>query len=195
MVFIPTKEEEEKNVGRKTDSPIFKQFMSFFKTKKVKKKEFLLKEGEINDEIFYVKKGILRLYLIYEGREINTWFVKEDEFIIAVKSFYHSSPSQEFIQAVEDCEILTIKKNTYELLIKSNHKFALYAIDELFLKLCEFQDQAQSLRFMNAEKKYEFLITLKKNIVSRLSQKHIASFLGIENTYLSKIVSNYKNEN
>ena len=68
----------------------------------------------------------------------------------------------------------------------------MFAINELYIKLCEYSDQCQLLRFMSAEKKYEFLASQKPEILSRLSQKHIASFLGIETTYLSKIISNHK---
>jgi plasmid maintenance system antidote protein VapI len=45
---------------------------------------------------------------------------------------------------------------------------------------------------MTAEKKYEFLKMIRPEIIDRLSQKHIASFLGVETTYLSKIISNHK---
>jgi CRP-like cAMP-binding protein len=187
-------QKEQKKNSSKTDLPIIKQIASFFISKKVKKKEFLLKAGEINEKLFFVKKGLLRVYLDYEGKEINTWFVKEDEFILSVNSFHNNIPSQETIQALEDSEVLSINKNSYNLLLKHNHKLALFAINELYAKLCEYQDQCQSLRFMNAEKKYEYLVKDKRDIINRLSQKHIASFLGIETTYLSKIISNHKNE-
>jgi CRP-like cAMP-binding protein len=192
MELLP-KQEKKKN-STKAELPIIKQFASFLFLKKVKKKEFILKAGEINEKLFFVKKGLLRVYLDYEGKEINTWFVKEDEFILSVNSFHYNIPSHENIQALEDSEVYSINKYSYNLLIKHNHKLALFAIDELYSKLCEYQYQCQSLRFMNAEKKYEYLVKDKREIINRLSQKHIASFLGIETTYLSKIISNHKNE-
>lgn len=182
----------QKITNYKSDLPILQQIAAFLFSKKIKKKEFLLEAGKINDCIFFVRKGLLRVYLIYEGKEINTWFVKENEFISSVSSYYKAIPSIEYIQAIEDCEILFIKKSTYETLLKYNHKLALFAINELYIKLCEYSDQCQLLRFMSAEKKYEFLASQKPEILSRLSQKHIASFLGIETTYLSKIISNHK---
>lgn len=182
----------QKITNYKSDLPIIQQIAAFLFSKKIKKKEFLLEAGKINDCIFFVRKGLLRVYLIYEGKEINTWFVKENEFISSVSSYYKAIPSIEYIQAIEDCEILFIKKSTYETLLKYNHKLALFAINELYIKLCEYSDQCQLLRFMSAEKKYEFLASQKPEILSRLSQKHIASFLGIETTYLSKIISNHK---
>jgi CRP-like cAMP-binding protein len=192
----PMNEKKEKQtnelVYKKIDLPVLKQLASFLFSKKIKKKEFLLKAGEVNDTIFYVKKGLLRVYFEYEGKEINTWFVKEDEFISSVNSYYYCIPSKEFIQTLEDCEIITVKKSTYDMVLKHNHKLALFAINELYIKLCEYSDQCQSLRILSAEKKYEFLKTNKPEILERLSQKHIASFLGIETTYLSKIISSYK---
>ncbi len=174
------------------DLPLLEQLATFLFVKKIKKKEILLKEGQINDKIYYVQKGLLRVYIIHEGKEINTWFVKEGEFINSVTSFYYETPSEEYIEAIEDCEVLEIKKTTYNMLLKNNLKLALFVIDQLYVNLCEYHDQCQSLRFLTAEKKYEFLLTKRTDILNRLSQKHTASFLGIETTYLSKIISSYK---
>ena len=192
---LPKKNKASLAEAKKSELPIMKRFASFLFLKKVKKKDFLLKAGEINDSIFFVKKGLLRVFLEYEGKEINTWFVKEDDFINSINSYHFNTPSQEYIQAIEDGEVLAINKNVFTFLLKSDHKLALFTINELYIKLCEYQDQCQSLRFMNAEKKYAFLKTKMPEIHDRLSQKHIASFLGIETTYLSKIISNYKSEN
>lgn len=172
--------------------PKLEYITNFFFTKNVKKKEVLLSQGEINDKIFYVQKGLLRVYLIYEGKEINTWFVKEGEFINSVPSYYHEIPSEEYIEAIEESEIIVIKKTTYNWLLKSNSKLAFFAMDQMFLYLCEYHDQCQYLRFLSAEKRYEYLRNKKGDVLNRLSQKHIASFLGVETSYLSKIISNYK---
>ncbi len=174
------------------DLPLLEQLANFLFIKKIKKKDILLKEGQINSKIYYLQKGLLRVYRIHEGKEINTWFVKEGEFITSVPSFYYETPSSEYIEAIEECEVLEIKKSTYNMMLKNNLKLALFVIDQLYVNLCEYHAQCQSLRFLTAEKKYEFLISNKPEIFERLSQKHIASFLGIETTYLSKIIANYK---
>lgn len=189
---INPQSQSEKSTEKKFELPLLQKLANFLFLKKIKRKEFLLQEGEINDTLFYVKKGMLRVYLIHEGKEINTWFVKEDEFISSVNSFYYGAPSQEYIQALEDCEILTVKKNVFDMVLRHNHKLSLFVINELYIKLCDYSDQCQSLRFLTADKKYAFLKKKRPEIVERVSQKHIASFLGIETTYLSKIISNYK---
>lgn len=170
------------------DRPIIDKIISLLFTKKVKKKESLLKEGDVCKEIFYVQKGLLRVYIINEGKEVNTWFVKEGDFITSVNSFHRQKPNDHFIDALEDCEVISIKKSTLDFIMKNNHKAALFATNELFNKLCEYQEQASALRFMNAENRYNYLYEKQTDIFNRLSQKQLASFLGVDTTYLSKII-------
>ena len=178
----------------KKDLFLVEKLASFLFSKKVKKKELLLKEGEVNDRMFYVQKGLLRVYFINDdGKEINTWFVKEGEFVYACHSFHYQIPSEEYIEAMEDCVIMTIKKETWLMLLRNNHKLALFTVNELMANIAEFASQASVLRLMTGEKKYEYLITHKRDIMDRISQKHLASYLGVETTYLSKIINNYKN--
>lgn len=177
----------------KKDLFLVEKLASFLFSKKVKKKELLLKEGEVNDRMFYVQKGLLRVYFINDdGKEINTWFVKEGEFVYACHSFHYQIPSEEYIEAMEDCVIMTIKKETWLMLLRNNHKLALFTVNELMANIAEFATQASVLRLMTGEKKYEYLITHKRDIMDRISQKHLASYLGVETTYLSKIINNYK---
>jgi CRP-like cAMP-binding protein len=177
---------------QKKERHVVEKLVSLMFVKKFKKKEYLLKEGEICKEIFYVQKGLLRVYIINEGKEINTWFVKEGEFITSISSYHKQIPSEHYIDALEDCEIISIKKTTLDFIMKNNHKAALFANNELFNKLCDYQEQASALRFMSAENRYSYLFEKQVAIFSRLSQKHLASFLGVDTTYLSKIISKEK---
>ncbi len=176
----------------KKERHIVEKLVSLMFTKKYKKKEYLLKEGDICKEIFYVQKGLLRVYIINDGKEVNTWFVKEGDFITSISSYHKQRPSEHYIDALEDCEIITIKKATLDFIMKNNHKAALFANNELFNKLCDYQEQASALRFMSAENRYSYLFEKQAAIFSRLSQKHLASFLGVDTTYLSKIISKEK---
>lgn len=182
------------SVEKKTEHPVIKKIASLLHQKKIKKRECVLKAGEVNTNIIYVKSGMLRAYLIYEGKEVNTWFINENDFFLSMNSYYYDIPSHESVEALENSEIITISKVTYETLLKVNHKLSLFAVNELYIKLCEYQDQCLLLRFMSAERKYAFLRENKPEIVEKVSQKHLASFLGIETTYLSKIIANYKKE-
>jgi CRP-like cAMP-binding protein len=176
------------------DRTIVEKLVGLMFTKKVNKKDYLLKEGEICKDIFYVQKGLLRVYIINDGKEVNTWFVREGDFITSISSFHKQKPSEHYIDALEDCEIISIKKTTLDFIMKNNHKAALFANNELFNKLCDYQEQASALRFMSAENRYTYLVEKQTEIFNRLSQKHLASYLGVDTTYLSKIISKYKKE-
>ena len=149
---------------QKKERHVVEKLVSLMFTKKIAKKEILLREGEICKEIFYVQKGLLRVYIINEGKEVNTWFVKEGDFITSVSSYHRQKPSEHFIDALEDCEIISIKKSTLDFIMKNNHKAALFATNELFSKLCEYQEQASALRFMNAESRYNYLYEKQSEI-------------------------------
>jgi CRP-like cAMP-binding protein len=191
MEFYKNPESNESTIS-KDELPFIKKIASLLCVQKIKKKEYVLRAGEINNDVIFVKKGLLRVYLLNDGKEVNTWFVRNNDFFISMNSYYQNIPTHENIQALEDTEIITISKPKYEMLLKTNHNLALFAIKELSIKLCEYQDQCLALRFMNAEKKYSFLKEKKPEFIANISQRHLASFLGIETTYLSKIISNHK---
>lgn len=179
-------------IFKKKDIPLLEQLATLPFTKKIKKGNHVLHAGDVNKHIFYVQSGLFRVYLLNDDKEVNTWFVKEGEFITSVKSFHKEEPATEYIQALEDSVVVSIRKDVVEMVLKNNHKFALFAIDELFNNLCEYSDQCDMLRYMTSEKRYLFLKERKPEILNRLSQKHLASYIGVETTYLSKIVNQFK---
>ena len=79
------------------------------------------------------------------------------------------------------------------MLLRNNHKLALFTVYEMMSNIAEFAAQSNMLRMMTGEEKYAYLKTQKKDIIDRISQKHLASYLGVDTTYLSKIINNYKN--
>lgn len=178
---------------KKKDLPLLEQLATLPFSKKIKKGDHILNAGDINKHIFYVQSGLFRVYLLNDDKEVNTWFVQEGEFITSLKSFHKEIPTNEYIQALEDSVILAIRKDVAFMVLKNNHKFALFAIDELFENLCEYSDQCDMLRYMTSEKRYLFLKEKKPKILNRLSQKHLASYIGVDSTYLSKIVNQFKN--
>lgn len=177
---------------KRKDLPLLEQLATLPFTKKIKKGDHILYAGDVNKHIFYVQTGLFRVYLLNDDKEINTWFVKEGEFITSLKSFHKEIPTTEYIQALEDSVILSVRKDVAYMVLKNNHKFALFAIDELFDNLCEYSDQCDMLRYMTSEKRYLFLKEKKTAILNRLPQKHLASFIGVDKTYLSKIVNQFK---
>src|SRR5690606_17780934 len=82
-------------------------FEPHLKTSYFKAKEYFLTEGKICREIGFVNRGCFRTFYLVEGKEINTHFAFENEFVTDYDSFLQSKPSRYFIQALEDAEIVT----------------------------------------------------------------------------------------
>src|SRR5258707_12068505 len=95
--------------------------MSTLEAFELSKGDYLLKKGQISNHIYFVDKGLLRCYYVDEnGKQISIWFMDEGNVIVAVESFFGREPSDEAIQALEDCILYGI---TYEQLYKAYKTF------------------------------------------------------------------------
>ena len=173
----------------KPNPALFDWLFKLVFAQKVKKGEFILREGEVCDRLYYIESGLIRIFRTQESKEITTWFSKEGDFISTVNSFHFGVPSLESFEALEDCVIYSINKKAYHFLVEQSSSFALFAMNELFNNLCEYQNQCEFLRTLSAvervkliEKKYPFFLTRVKN-------KDLSTFLNIEATYLSKLLN------
>ena len=81
-----------------------------FKTKEVKKNDYLLKQGNICKDLVFVQKGCLRLYYLNHDIEVSVWFAFQQSSAIEIYSFISENPSNYFIQAIEDSEVLYLSK-------------------------------------------------------------------------------------
>ena len=94
-------------------------FNTLLQPKTVARKTMLLKEGEICNFEAYLNKGCVRSYYIDEkGAEITMQFAVEDWWVSDIASFHDHKPSHLFIEALEDCEMLTLNPGTKELLLQ-----------------------------------------------------------------------------
>jgi CRP-like cAMP-binding protein len=159
-----------------------------------KKGDVLLNQGDVCDKIYYIESGLLRFYTVIDNKEISTWFAKEGDFITAANSFHFGVKSHEFIQAIENSVVFSFDKSVYFQMEKMHSNFALYSTNELYLNLTECQNQCLLLRTLKAEDRYKFFITKYPSLKNRISQKYLATFLGIDNSYLSKIINKEESE-
>ncbi len=153
----------------------------------IKKKEFLLKPGETCREIYFVEKGLLRSYFDDSEKEITNWFMQENQLVISVNSFFTQTPSDEYIQVIEDCTVWPLRFTHYQYLICHFHSFC-----QISLKLTEtyYMLSEQRLRIMrqkDAEARYRYLLHLHPEIMNRAPIGYIASYLGIRQETLSRL--------
>ena len=163
-------------------------FCSLFQQKLVRKKSFLLRPGEICKFEGFVNKGLFRVYHIDQnGFEQILYFASENWWITDIDSFTNSVPSQLYIEAIEDSEILLISKKDKEIAYNNLPK-----IEKLFRVMTQKTHVALQRRMIDnlgktADQRYLDFIEKYPGLYQRLSNLQIAAYLGISHEFLSKI--------
>ena len=164
------------------------EFCKFFYFKSIKKKAFLLEQGEICKFEGFVLDGCFRIFTTdKKGNENTLYFAVKDWWLMDIDSFMNQSPSNLNIQALEDCQILLINRADKLSLYK-----AIPAVEKLFRVMSQKALVAWQRRLIRnnsqtAKERYFYFLTNYPNIASKISDKQIASYLGISHEFLSKI--------
>ena len=165
-------------------------FHSLLKYRKVRKKTFLLKEGEVCDfEAFIIKGCIRTYYLDKEGVETILLFAVEDWWVSDISSFSERKPSQLFIETLEDCEVLSIDYRGKTLLFEK-----VPAFERMFRLLVQRSLGVLQQRFYSsvsetAEERYVQFLEKYPLVAQRVAQHQIARYIGVSPEFLSKVRS------
>ena len=161
--------------------------LKYFKVEEVPKKHPVLSEGEICKAGSYVVEGCFRYYAINsEGVEVNSQFAFEDWWIGDLQGILNCTPSRFFIESLEKSVLLTINSVDYNYLLQNSKAFS-----DFKLKVRARSYQALVERTLDlsesAEVRYIRLVNKNPQILQRVPQYHIASYLGITPESLSRL--------
>ena len=172
------------------------EFRQLMFRKGLNKKDFLITEGNICNFIGIVVSGVMRSFIRGgESDEFNNDFYFEHDFVSAYTSFLTSQPTNCNIQALTDVNIVYITAAQYqELLSRDNqwYKLGKFIAETFFIRKCK---RETSFLKNTASKRLESVLQLYPGIEQRVSQYHIASYLGVKPESLSRIkLSTYINK-
>lgn len=159
-----------------------------FKERRVKKRQFILQEGEICKHNTYVLEGCFRMYLVDpNGKEHNLQFAIENWWIGDIGSFHSNIPSKLNVEAIENSIILQVKKEDQLKLFTYHPKF-----NQIFRVLAENAMVGLQRRVLQnisstAEERYLDFLERNPNLFNRISNVQIASYLGVTPEFLSTI--------
>lgn len=164
------------------------ELMSRFTERKVKRRQFILQQGDVCSHFTFVVSGCLKMYAADKnGKEHNIEFSAENDWIIDLSSFYSEKPSQLYIEAIEPTIVLQIKHDDLLNLYINHHKFDRNFRIIIEKKYIELQNRVLQNISSTAEERYGFFLKQYPNLSNRLPNTQIASYLGITPEFLSTI--------
>lgn len=165
-------------------------YSAMFEIKKFKKKDIILNVGEVAKSVFFVNKGLLRIYFLDKNhKECTFHFAQEFNFATDYESFLRKMPSQYTIQAMEDTEVVIMShfmvNDGYKKLRYGEKLGRLLAEAHFFL----FSNKLLELYTQTPLERYEQMNKLFPRILQRVPQHYIASYLNISSVHLSRIIN------
>lgn len=156
--------------------------------RKLKRKQYILQEGDICKYFTYVAEGCFKMYGIdNSGVEHNLLFAAEDEWIADIDSLHKERPSKLFIEAIEPSTIFQLSKGDLWYLYTNYPKFDRNFRVIIEDKYIELQNRLLQMFSATAYERYEKFLEQYPNLANRLPNTQIASYLGITPEFLSKI--------
>lgn len=164
--------------------------LSFFKPSKYPKNEVLVEIGQINQHMNFVEKGCVRFFFVRDdGQDMTRHIVFENQFATGLASFISGQPSMEALQVLEDSRLLRItRKDFYYLLnlIPAWEKFFRSYLEYAYMNnLSIYQREIMK----DARERYKELMQVNPEIVRRLPNKIVASYLNMSPETLSRLKS------
>jgi CRP-like cAMP-binding protein len=157
-----------------------------FKTIRAKGHEYLLRPGEVCKHLLFIQKGCVRLYYLKDDMEVSVWFSFEHTSAIEVYSFISGQPTNYYLQAIEDSEVLSLSKHEIDKLCegRSNVQGMMKRFwEDVLLNLIS---RFTALQTDSAEKRYLDLLA-RPPYLKAIPLKYLASFIGVTPTSLSRI--------
>lgn len=157
-----------------------------FAHKAIKKNEFLFRQGDVCKDLVFVRQGCLRLYYLKDGVEISVWFAFQHSSAIEIYSFISEAPSDYYLEAIEDSEVLYLPKSELNKLYE--HQPKMQELMRIFWEdvILNLLNRFTALQKDSAEKRYLDLLA-KPAYLETIPQKYLASFIGVTPTSLSRI--------
>jgi len=152
------------------------------------KGDMILNEGRLAHEYYLLESGLIRSFVYdYEGQEITTEFFGSGEVVIEVTSLFLKIPSQENIQCLTDCKVWKFEYNDFQELYHAIPAFNEWGRAWMTYALHLMKKRSIDMVSLSASQRYNQLIANKPQIFQFAPLKHIASYLGVTDTSLSRI--------
>jgi len=165
-----------------------RQFIeSFIPVRTFKKGTILLKEGQISDICYFVYKGCVRQYYLVNDEERTTYFYTENQAITSFESYTNRTPSKHYLECIEDCELSVTTRDAEKEMYEKFPRFEALCRLEAEKALGEYQEALAKFITTSPEERYLNLVETRPELLNRVPQHQLASYLGVKPESLSRI--------
>ena len=183
------KQQVKKNIAQyiRLSDEEFDQFYAQLEVRQLKRKETLLRAGDVCRDAYFIGEGCLRYYNVIDGEEHTGQFFFEDGWYSDYESFLSGAPSDQTIEALEKTTVALLSRRALDQLytdIPAFERFGRLMAENAFMGL---RKRTESLTLLSAEERYMQLVAERPKVIQRVPQHYIASFLGIKPPSLSRI--------
>lgn len=155
--------------------------------KEYEKHTVLLKEGQSAKNTYFVFKGLIRQYCLVDGEEKTTAFFTEDQWVISLGSFDEEKPSTFYWVCEEDCILLIGNDNSAQDLFKNHPRLESIARKIVENTFAEYQQIMTAYLTDTPEQRYLRLVESRPDLIQRIPQYQLASYIGVKPESLSRI--------
>ena len=155
--------------------------------REVPKKFPLLKIGEISREIYFINKGCARMFYDKDGEEITGFFFLENMMLSGFESMLTRQPSQQGIETLESCELVILPYSAFDELHAKIPRLNIFTRKLLAERFVFAQKVVASLILDSPEERYLRLFQRQPELLNRVPQHMLATYLGITPVSLSRI--------
>ncbi|TJY35978.1 Crp/Fnr family transcriptional regulator [Pontimicrobium aquaticum] len=155
--------------------------------KTFKKGDILLREGQVSRDSYFVIKGCIRKYYIIDGEERTTEFYVEDESVASLQSYKNRTPANHYFECVEDCRLAVLNYDKEQELFKRVPKYEALCRMSMENDFGEQQEALAKFITSSPEERYKNLLETRPDLLQRVPQYHLASYLGVKPESLSRI--------
>lgn len=154
---------------------------------KLKKNEFLVKEGRICKHFCFIETGILQHAIMVEGVEKTTYLGLKNSATTALNSFKNKLPSRKNIKALSDCNLWVLSINNFNKLLEKNDTFKLFYYNLIENQILLIDDYRIDLLTLSPEERYLKLLENEPTLIKQVPLQYLSSFLGISLRHMSRI--------
>ena len=147
----------------------------------------ILKAGNVERSVFFVRKGIVRAFIEHGGREITFWFGLEGAAVVSLKSYVNGQPGYETVECLEDTSLYVLRRDALEKLFLEDINIANWGRKFAEIEFLSTEEKFIPMLFTTASERYRDLLKNRPELLQRVSLECLASYLGITAQSLSRI--------